>query len=163
MENSNREENYLTLEGYQALLSELEELENVRRKEVARRIKEAVAFGDLSENSEYTDAKEEQAFIEGRIAEIRAAISRVKIIDGASGASDEVALGREVELEKLDTGERCSFRIVGSEESDPSKGKISFKSPVGEALLGRRVGEEVVVCTPGGKVRYRILAVRVVE
>ncbi len=163
MENSNREENYLTLEGYQALLSELEELEKVRRKEVARRIKEAVGFGDLSENSEYTDAKEEQAFIEGRIAEIKAAISRVKIIDSASGASDEVALGREVELEKLDTREKCSFRIVGSEESDPSRGKISFKSPVGKALLGRKVGEEVLVNTPAGEVRYRILAIKVVD
>lgn len=163
MENRGNEENYLTLEGYEALLSELEELEKVRRKEVARRIREAVDFGDLSENSEYTDAKEEQAFIEGRIAELKAVLSKVKIIDATSGAKDEVALGREVELEKMDTKEKCAFRIVGSEESDPFKGKISLKSPVGEALLGRKVGEEVSVNTPAGEVRYRILAVRVIE
>lgn len=163
MKNSNKEENYLTLEGYQALLSELEKLEKVRRKEVARRIRDAIDFGDLSENSEYADAKEEQAFVEGRIAEIKVAISRVKIIDSASGASGEVSLGKEVELEKLDTAEKCTFRIVGSEEADPARGKISFKSPVGEALLGRRVGEEVLVNTPSGEVRYRVLAIKVVE
>lgn len=160
MENKKKEEKYLTLEGYQALLSELEELEKIKRKEVSRRIREAVEFGDLSENSEYTDAKEEQAFIEGRIAEIKSAISGVKIIEGATEREDEVVLGREVYLEKIETGEKCCFRIVGSEEADPSRGKISFKSPVGEALLGKKVGEVVLVHTPAGKVRYRVLAVR---
>ncbi len=161
MERETQEENYLTREGYQSLLSELEELEKVKRREVARRIKEAVDFGDLSENSEYADAKEEQAFIEGRIAEIKAAISGVKIVDGTLGAVDEVTFGREIEVEKLDTKEKFSFRIVGPEEADPARGKISFKSPVGKALLGQKVGKEVLVSTPAGEVRYRILAVRV--
>jgi transcription elongation factor GreA len=159
VEANEKEEKYLTLEGYQALLSELEELEK-KRKEVSRRIKEAVDFGDLSENSEYTDAKEEQAFIEGRIAAVKAAISGVKIIEESPGKEDEVTLGREVYLEKVGTGERCCFRIVGSEEADPSRGKISYQSPVGKALLGRKVGEEVLVETPAGKVRYLVLAVR---
>ncbi|MDR5696809.1 MAG: transcription elongation factor GreA, partial [Armatimonadota bacterium] len=131
-----------------------------KRREVADRIRQAKAFGDLSENSEYEDAKNEQAFVEGRILTLENLIRNAKLIS-ANGPTDQVAIGVRVRLRELDTGEEFEYQIVGSAEADPANDRISNESPVGQALLGRRVGEVVEVIAPAGAVRYEIVRVRV--
>ena len=137
---------YLSAEGEQALRNELAELIGVRRPEIATRIHDAKEHGDLSENAEYEEAKNEQAFVEGRIAQIEAMLKTAVIIE--AGGTDHVALGSTVELESPDGRE--TFTIVGSAEARPAAGRISNESPVGRALLGKRAGDEVVVHLPNG-------------
>ncbi len=152
----------LTKDGYDKLVSELEYLKNVKRREVADRIREAISYGDLSENSEYEDAKNEQAFVEGRIMELEEKVKYVQIIDESGKKTASVQLGSTV-IVKLSgpkaTGEKLSFTIVGSTEADPIKGKISNVSPVGMALLDHRAGELLDVHTPSGVIQYEILKV----
>ncbi len=151
----------LTREGYDKLLSELDYLRNVKRREVADRIREAISYGDLSENSEYEDSKNEQAFVEGRIMELEEKVKYVQIIEDTQKKTASVQLGSTVTV-KIQGGKTASemtFTIVGSTEADPIKGKISNVSPVGNALLDHSAGETVDVHAPSGLVHYEIIKV----
>ncbi len=151
----------LTREGLKKLVEELDYLSNVRRKEVAERIKEAISYGDLSENSEYEDAKNEQAFAEGRILELEEMIKSVEIIDEKHDTPKIVQLGAIVVLKNLTfNGRKEEFTIVGSTETDPITGKISNESPVGSALLEKAVGDLVEVPCPAGIVKYEIVGLK---
>ncbi len=150
----------MTKEGKEKLEKELEELKTVKRKEVVERIKIARSFGDLSENSEYDSAKEEQAFVEGRIAAIEKMLRNAVIIEDDKENKDTVTLGKSVTFIELPDGEEETYTIVGSAESDPFEGKISNDSPIAKSLLGKKVGEEVTVQTPGGEINVKIIAVK---
>jgi transcription elongation factor GreA len=149
----------LTPEGHTRLEEELRHLETVRRREVGERIKEAKEFGDISENSEYDDAKNEQAWVESRIAEINVILAHATIID-APKKNDRVCLGCHVELRDASSGTTCSYQIVGSAEADPANDRISNESPVGQAIMGKKKGESVQVTTPSGKkLEYEIVRI----
>ncbi len=150
----------LTPEGLRKLEDELEHLKTVKRKEVAERIKAAKEFGDLMENSEYEDAKNEQAFAEGRILQLEQMLRNAKVIDNHNAPTDEVAVGSIVRLKDLASGEEIAYMIVGSAEADPDEDKISNESPVGKALLGKRKGDAVEVVVPAGKIRYAVLQIK---
>ncbi|WP_026487021.1 transcription elongation factor GreA [Caldanaerobius polysaccharolyticus] len=150
----------LTYEGLKKLEEELEYLKTVKRQEVAERIKQARAFGDLSENSEYDEAKNEQAFVEGRIATLEAMLRNAKVIDEDDITLDKVSIGSTVKVYDEDLGEEVEYTIVGSAEADPSQMKISDESPVGKALLGHSVGEVVNVEVPDGIIKMKILEIR---
>lgn len=150
---------YLTAEGLKKLQDELEYYKVTRRKEVAEALKVAKAFGDLSENSEYTEAKNEQAEVESHIAELEAALANVELIDGKTSKS-RVAIGSTVVISGLMGKDELEYTIVGSQESDPFKNKISDESPIGRALLGKKAGEEVLADTPAGQVKLKIVAIK---
>ncbi|KRL95638.1 transcription elongation factor GreA [Limosilactobacillus equigenerosi] len=151
----------MTLEGKAKLEAELEEFRTVRRPEVINRIKIARSYGDLSENSEYESAKDEQSFVEGRILQIENMLQYAEIIDNDDVASDEVTLGRTVTFKELPDEEPESYTIVGESESDPMSGKISNESPMAKSLLGHKVGEKVSVELPaGGSMDVEILDVK---
>ena len=148
----------LTPEGQARLEEELHHLETVRRREVGERIKEAKEFGDLSENSEYEDAKNEQAWVESRIAEVTQILAHATII-ASPKKNDKVTLGARVELKDAE-GDKHVYQLVGSAEADPAHNKISNESPVGQAILGARKGDKVKVQVPSGKVlEYVILSI----
>jgi transcription elongation factor GreA len=149
----------MTQEGKEKLEKELEQLKSVKRKEVVERIKIARSFGDLSENSEYDAAKDEQAFVEGRISTLENMIRNAKIIQEDDMNSDTVTLGKSVTFTELPDGEEETYTIVGSAEADPFEGKISNDSPIAKSLLGHKVGSEVTVQTPGGEMNVKITAV----
>jgi len=149
----------LTPEGLRRLEEELEYLKTVKRKEVAERIKASKAFGDISENAEYEDAKNEQAFIEGRIRQLDQMLRNATVIDNHGAPPDTVTVGATVRLKDLGSGEEITYTIVGSAEADPDHDKISNESPVGRALLGRRPGEVVEVQVPAGTMRYSVLRI----
>ncbi|MGI9953553.1 transcription elongation factor GreA [Moorellaceae bacterium AZ2] len=149
----------LTVGGLKKLEEELEYLKSVKRREVAERIKQAIEFGDISENSEYEDAKNEQAFLEGRILALEKKLRHARIIDTQEVPGDVVSLGSKVTVEDLDSGEQLTYEIVGSVEAEPSEMRISNESPVGRALLGQQVGAVVEVHVPCGTLRYRILGI----
>ncbi|MEW8958574.1 MAG: transcription elongation factor GreA, partial [Moorella sp. (in: firmicutes)] len=134
-------ETLLTMNGLKKLEEELEYLKTVKRREVAERLKQAIEFGDLSENSEYEDAKNEQAFIEGRILTLEKKLRNARVIDASEMPDDVVSLGSRVALKDMDTGEELEYEIVGSMEADPAENRISNESPVGKALLGHHIGE----------------------
>lgn len=148
----------MTQAGKEKLEQELEYLKTVKRKEVVERIKIARSFGDLSENSEYDSAKEEQAFVEGRITTIENMIRNAKIIE--DDGTDTVSLGKSVTFVELPDGEEETYTIVGSAEADPFEGKISNDSPIAKSLIGKSVGEEVTVQTPGGDMRVKIISIK---
>ncbi len=150
----------VTAEGLANLEKELEMLKSVKRAEIADRLKEARSFGDLSENSEYDEAKNEQAINESRIAELEQQLKNVRILDESQLSGELVHVGLEVEIENVETKERKSFRVVGVTEADPMNGKISDESPIGRALLGHAVNEVVEVILPTGKiVNYRLISI----
>ncbi|MCX6733931.1 MAG: transcription elongation factor GreA [Candidatus Peregrinibacteria bacterium] len=149
----------LTKEGYDKLVTELDYLKNVKRREVAERIREAISYGDLSENSEYEDSKNEQAFVEGRILELEEKVKYVQIIEDHKKTAS-VQLGSTVKIKNTKTKVETEFAVVGSTEADPLKGKISNVSPVGSALLDRHVGEVVSVHAPSGLIEYEIMKVQ---
>jgi transcription elongation factor GreA len=149
---------FLTPEGADRLRAELEELRGPRRKELAARLRHAVRQGDLSENADYIAAKEEQAFLEGRILELETVLREAVLVEGA-GPSDVVDIGSRVVVQE-DGSPPETFQLVGAKEADPRAGKISHESPIGHALMGRRVGETAVAATPGGELRFRILEIR---
>lgn len=151
----------MTLEGKQKLEDELEDLKINKRKEIVERIKIARSYGDLSENSEYESAKDEQAFVEGRISTLEKMIRFAEIIDDKNVEADIVSLGRTVTFVELPDEEEESYSIVGSAEANPLQGKISNDSPIAKALLGKRVGDEVSIATPGGDMRVKIVNVTV--
>ncbi len=147
----------MTPEGLQKLEQELEYLKSVRRHEVAERIKQAREFGDISENSEYEDAKNEQAFIEGRILTLENLLRNARLIDEANIDNFEVSVGSTVLVRDLGTGEDITYSIVGPTETNPLERRISNQSPVGRALLGHRVGDIVDVKVPAGTLHYQIV------
>lgn len=152
-------ETLLTAEGLKKLEEELVHYKSVRRMEVAARIKTAIEYGDISENSEYDDAKNEQAFIEGHIIELENKINTAKIIDG-KGQKNVVSLGSTVLILDQEFNEELEYKIVGSSEADPFKNLISNESPVGQAILGKKKNDVVKVSTPGGEVSYKILEIK---
>lgn len=149
----------MTAEGKLKLEEELEQLKTVKRGEIIERIKIARSFGDLSENSEYESAKDEQAFVEGRISTLENMIRFSQIIDNNSVANDEVSIGKTVTFIELPDGEEEEYTIVGSAESDPFSGKISNDSPIAQALIGSKVGDQVTIQTPGGDMQVKITKV----
>lgn len=150
----------LTEEGYENLEKELEHLVKVKRREVAKRIKVAREFGDISENSEYDDAKNEQAFIEGRIKEIENMLRNARVVKKDEINDNTVNIGTTVRLKDLETGEEFTYTIVGSAESDPLEQKISNESPIGKAIIGHTIGDKVKVEVPSGITSYEILAIK---
>ena len=150
----------MTQAGKVKLEQELEHLKSVKRKEVVERIKVARSFGDLSENSEYDSAKEEQAFVEGRITTLENMIRNAKIIAEADIVGDSVSLGRSVTFVELPNGDEETYTIVGSAEADPYEGKISNDSPIAKSLMGKKVGNVVSVQTPGGEMKVRIVSIK---
>lgn len=152
----------VTKEGLEKLQRELEELRTKTRGEVAQRLKEAIAMGDLSENSEYDDAKNQQSFVEGRIKELEQQIRTAEIIDSSKKRrKNRVDVGMTVIIEDLEDHTEESVQIVGSTESDPFEGKISNESPVGRALMGAKAGDIVEAEAPTGVVKYKIIKIKV--
>lgn len=153
------EEIVLTPAGYKEIADELEQLRTTERREVADRIRDSIAFGELTENSEYEDAKNAQAFLEGRIEGLRHIMQIARPLDPAEIPTDTVGIGSIV-LVKDDMDEDWEFTMVSPVEANPNQDKISDESPVGEALFGKKVGDEVSVKAPAGKVKYAIIAIR---
>lgn len=149
----------MTLEGKAKLEQELEELKTVKRGEIIERIKIARSFGDLSENSEYESAKDEQAFVEGRINTLESMIRFAQIIDTDNVDSDEISIGKTVTFVELPDDEEEEYTIVGKAEADPFSGKISNDSPIAQALIGKSVGDVVSIATPGGSMEVKITKV----
>ena len=149
----------MTAEGKASLERELEELKSVKRQEVKEKIKVARSFGDLSENSEYDEAKNEQAIVESRIATLEAKLKNVVVIDEDSISNETISIGSRVNLLNVTKSKEVSYHIVGSTESDPINGAISDESPVGRSLLGHGIGDEVDVETPAGITVYRVLGI----
>lgn len=147
----------LTVDGLKMLEEELGLLKTVKRREVAERIKQAIGFGDISENSEYEDAKNEQAFIEGRILTLEKMLRNAKIIDDENINTSVVSIGSTVLLKDLEYGDQFEYTIVGSVEADPGANKISNESPVGRAILGLTKGNVVEVSVPAGQLKYQII------
>ncbi len=152
-------ETILTAEGLKKLEAELEELLTVRRPQVAARLKAAIALGDLSENSEYEDAKNEQAFMEGRIQTLENMIKTATVID-MSNSGDTVNIGSTIVVRDESEGEEEEYTIVGTTEADPLANRISNESPLGIAVIGQKVGSTVVVSAPAGDFTYKILAIK---
>lgn len=149
----------VTLEGMKKLQNELETLKG-RRNEIAEKIKQARDFGDLSENSEYDEAKNEQGQVEVRIAQLENMLKNIQVVDDDDINTEYVSVGTKVALENLENGATVSYTIVGSTEANPREKKISNESPVGSALIGKAVGEEVVVTTPGGDMRFKVVDIQ---
>ncbi|MCR4435190.1 MAG: transcription elongation factor GreA [Clostridiales bacterium] len=149
----------LTYEGLKKLEEELEYLKGIKRREVAERIKQALSFGDISENSEYDEAKNEQAQVEGRIAQLETMLKHAKVIDEDEVNTEVVSLGSKVKLLDMEFNEEVQYFIVGSAEADPSKFKISNESPVGSALIGKKTGSIVEVTVPDGVIKFKILEI----
>ena len=147
----------LTAEGLRQLEEELDLLKGEKRKEIAEKIKVARSYGDLSENSEYDDAKNEQAMLEARIVTIEATLKNAVIIDEEGISNEHIHVGSKVKIENLNSGAEMIYKIVGSNESNPSEGKISDESPVGLALLGHSVGDVIEVEVPAGVIGFKVL------
>ncbi len=154
---SENKEYVLTVEGKAELEAELDKLKNVTRKEVSEKIKEARSFGDLSENAEYDEAKNEQAEVEARINEIEYMLKYARVIDDEEIKSDVVTLGSKVVLDIF--GGEKKYTIVGSTEADPYKNKLSYESPIGAACMNKSAGEKVTASTPGGQVEFKIISI----
>lgn len=148
--------NYLTREGEAKLIAELEELKGPRREELAQRLRSAIQMGDLSENADYHKAKEDQSFLEGRIQEIEAILRNSAIIEKTD--SDSVSIGSHVTIQE-ENFDPETYHIVGPTEADPRNGKISHESPIGVALMNKKVGEVAEASTPGGKIKFKIIKV----
>lgn len=150
----------MTYEGVKKLEDELEYLKTVKRKEITEKIKVALSFGDLSENSEYDEAKNEQAFVEGRIMQLENMLKNASIIDESEIPENIVSVGTVVKVKDYEFDEEVEFFMVGSAEADPMENKISNESPVGKALIGKGIGDIVEVSVPDGVSKYEILSVR---
>ena len=151
------EQTVMTSEGIQERKDELEYLKTVKRREIADKIKVALSFGDLSENSEYDEAKNEQGKVEARIAELEAMLQNVKVLDTSDLSTEHISIGNKVVLKDIETGEKMELHIVGSKEVDMKNGKISNESPVGRACMGRTKGEIIDVEAPVGILKFEIL------
>lgn len=151
----------LTSEGLQKLKDELEELKSVKRREIAEKIKVALSFGDLSENSEYDEAKNEQGIIEARIAEIEKTLQNVKVVDSSDLSTEHIGIGNKVVLKDLETNEVMELDIVGSKEVNLQEGKISDESPIGKACLGKTKGEIFDVDAPAGILKFEVVDIQI--
>ena len=149
----------ITNDGLKKLEEELENLKTVGRADIAEKIKVARGYGDLSENSEYDEAKNEQAKIEARIVELEAMLKNVEIITDIKGSAKKVVVGVKVKVYDHEFDEECEYKIVGSTEADPRENKISDESPVGKALIGKKVGDEVIAETPAGEIKLKVLGI----
>ncbi len=149
----------LTQEGLEKLEEELEYLKTVKRRDIADKIKVALSFGDLSENSEYDEAKNEQGIVEARIAEIEATLMNVEILDADNLTTEHVQIGNKIKIKNVSTNQEISLQIVGSKEVDMAKAKISDESPIGSACMGHKVGDVVEANTPSGSAQYKILEI----
>lgn len=150
----------ITREGYEAMQKELDHLKTVLRPENIQAIEEARAHGDLSENAEYHAAKDRQGFIEGRIGELGYKLGNALVIDPDSQPKDKVVFASRISLENLDSGEMVHYQLVGTDEADIKAGKISINSPLGKAIIGRKVGDEVVIQAPGGRRTYEVIEIQ---
>ena len=150
----------LTQQGLRKLEDELEHLKSVKRREVAERMKVAIGYGDISENSEYEDAKNEQAFVEGRVITLEKLLRNARIINSADINTDTVSVGAIVTLKDLEFGETVEYNIVGTAEADPFNNKISNESPVGKAILGKPKGTKVDINVPAGTIQYEIIDIK---
>ena len=151
----------LTKEGYEKLKQEIEYLSTEKRREVAERIRVAREFGDIAENSEYDDAKNEQALVEHRIATLEERLLSARVIEKKDIAKDVVSVGSHVKLRDMSANKTFEYRIVGSAEANPAEQKLSNESPVGRAIMGRKKGETVEVVTPrGSKVKFKIMEIK---
>lgn len=150
----------LTVNGLKKIEEELEQLKTVRRKEVAERIKQAIAFGDISENSEYDEAKNEQAQVEERILKLESMLKKARVIDEEDISIDVVSVGATVAVKDIEFDETVEYTIVGSAEADPYELKISNESPVGRALIGKKIGDIVEVQIPDGITKYEVLQIK---
>lgn len=153
---------YVTEDGLKALEQELDEYKTVRRREVAEKIKVALSFGDLSENSEYDEAKNDQAIVEARIADLEVMLKNAVLIDESELTNEKVNIGSKVEVNITTADGRKStkeFKIVGSNEADPRNGRISDESAVGKALIGHKTGQSVTVETPAGMAKYKVVSI----
>lgn len=149
----------LTPAGFKRIEAELRELQTVRRQEVAEHIRQAKDYGDVAENPEYEDAKTEQAFLEGRISELKGILGSAFVIDQSDIPTDEIGIGSSVHVKDLDADEEWEFTMVGSCEADPEQDRISNESPIGQALMGRKINEVVEIKVPVGQVKYQVLAI----
>ena len=156
---SNDTEIVMTSSGYQRIERELERLRTVERRGVAERIRESKQFGEFAENAEYEEAKIEQAFVEGRIRDLRRILQHAQVLDQAEIPTDHIGVGSVVTVVDDELGEEWQFTLVGSVESDPDNDRISDESPIGQALLGKRVGDQVDVAVPDGRIRYTIKSI----
>ncbi len=154
-----KKEVLLTYEGLKKLEEELEYLKGEKRQEIADRIKQALAFGDISENSEYDEAKTEQAQVEAQIIKLENMLKNATIIDEEEVDTEVVNLGTKVKILEIKSKEEYDYQIVGSAEADPTSNRISNESPVGSALLGHKAGETVEIEVPGGKIKYKVLEI----
>jgi transcription elongation factor GreA len=150
----------LTPEGYEKLKQEIEFLSNEKRREVADRIRQAREFGDINENAEYDDAKNEQALLEQRIAKLEERLRNARVLEKGEVKSDVVSVGSHVRLRDIDAGKTFEYHIVGSAEADPAELRLSNESPVGKAIMGRKKGETVEVTTPRGALKFKILGIK---
>lgn len=150
---------FLTQEGLEKIENEVDELKSVRRREVAERIKQALAFGDISENSEYDEAKNEQAWVEERIGKLENTLRNAVVISDEDITLDHISVGTKVTLKDLEYNEEVEYSIVGSAETDPYEGKISNESPVGSALIGASKGDIVEIKVPDGIIKYEVLSI----
>jgi transcription elongation factor GreA len=150
----------LTPEGYQKLKDEIEHLSTTKRREVADRIRIAREFGDIAENSEYDDAKNEQALLEHRISTLEERLKSARVIDASEITADVVSIGSRVKLRDVDAKETVEYHIVGSAEANPAERKLSNESPVGKAIIGHKKGETVEVATPRGSLKFKILDIK---
>ena len=149
----------VTREGYEALKKELENLKRVERPQNLIAIEEARAHGDLSENAEFAAAKDRQGFIEGRIGELGFKLANSDIIDPDTLSKDKAVFGHRVLLENIDTGEDVEYQLVGPDESDIERGRISISSPLGRAIIGKKPGDELILVVPGGKRVYELVEI----
>jgi transcription elongation factor GreA len=150
----------LTPEGYERLKQEIEDLSTVKRREVAERIRIAREFGDIAENAEYDDAKNEQMLLEHRIATLEERLRDARVIDKKSVPKDVVSVGSKVRLRDVDAKQTVEYQIVGSAEANPAENKLSNESPVGKAIIGKKKGETVEVTAPRGTLKYKILEIK---
>ena len=150
----------LTPEGYEKLKSEIDFLRNEKRREIAERIRVAREFGDIAENAEYDDAKNEQALLEHRIATLEERLLNARVIEASEVSTEVVSIGSKVKLEDIDAKETVEYHIVGSAEADPGANKLSNESPVGKAIIGHKKGETVEVSAPRGSLKFKILDIK---
>jgi transcription elongation factor GreA len=150
----------LTAEGFKKLQKEIAYLSNDKRREVAERIRVAREFGDIAENAEYDDAKNEQAHLEARIALLEERLSAARVVTKKEIKSGEVSIGTKVRLKDMDANQTVEYHIVGSAEADPAENKLSNESPVGKAIMGRKKGEVVEVAAPRGALKFKILDIK---
>ena len=150
----------LTPEGYEKLRQEIEHLSNDKRREVADRIRVAREFGDIAENAEYDDAKNEQALLDHRIATLEERLRSARVLEKSDVKKDEVSVGAKVRLKDMETNKTVEYRIVGSAEANPAELKLSNESPVGKAILGKKKGEVVEVAAPRGALKFKILDIK---